>query len=749
MDKSRLRGSGMLKAIAFLLSCALAACLCAAVTGGWFLYQQRLYYQNNAWETKEVYAQMEDAKEYCFLHWHRDALTVAGQSRYDELTRALSDKYTNFRFECSRTSDAAVLLSNLPAGNGEYDIVATIDSTDYKNAMGCMLAYYLDMTRTEDWTVRTGTAREWADTSMASRYYYTRADYEQILQNAGRTDSDGPEDSGYTEVDSASALEEEENGATAEFPALEEDAGAAYVYFVYTGDNEAFWLSCGVDRTYPVEDTYSLNATRGLTMESYFQSRFPMVLAIGAGALALLTLLLGYLTWSLGWDRAGVLALRAGNRMPIEVAAALGGGMGLIGLILIDEVMDSGGGYTSVDLAWRMLTVGACALPVGLGAVLLWTVLAAQCKTHTLAKQSILAWLWRWLRRWTRLALRTLGRVLLTVPLYWKAAAGCGAFWLAWIVYYFIIETLFGYHHLLLTVFWLTLPLLPLGLFICKWAADWNRLQKGARELVSGRLDYKVDTKGMLPDLRRHGEELNSLSEGLSLALEERIRGERFKTELITNVSHDLKTPLTSIINYVDLLKQTDIQDETARGYIEVLERKSQRLKTLTEDLVEASKAASGTLAVHLERLDLGQLVSQAVAEYDERLSNAGLTPVLHLSEEPCPAMADGRHLWRVLDNLLGNCTKYALPGTRVYLDVERLEGQCRICVKNISADPLNVPAEELMKRFVRGDSARSTQGSGLGLSIARNLTNAQGGSFDLVVDGDLFKAVITFPLAE
>ncbi len=252
----------------------------------------------------------------------------------------------------------------------------------------------------------------------------------------------------------------------------------------------------------------------------------------------------------------------------------------------------------------------------------------------------------------------------------------------------------------------------------------------------------------MLPDIRRHGDDLSNLSAGLSRAVEERLKSERFKTELITNVSHDLKTPLTSIINYVDLLKHLDIQDETARGYIDVLDRKSQRLKTLTEDLVEASKAASGTLAVQLERLDVGQLVEQAVAEYEERLEQAGLTTVVNIPQRSCTVMADGRHLWRILDNLLGNCTKYAMPGTRVYLDVEEILNRCVITVKNISADPLNIPAEDLLKRFVRGDSSRSTEGSGLGLSIARNLTAAQGGEFDLVVDGDLFKAIVTFPLA-
>lgn len=751
MNMDKLRGNGFLKAMAFLFACLFAAGICAAAGGGYYLYGQRRYYQNNAWEQDLYYTQAEEAKEYFFLSQHRNALTPAGLSRYDELTRSLSDKYTNFRYEFGLTSDASILLTNVPDGGEGYDTLDTVDSTEYENAMGRMLAWYLDMNKAGDWQVRTGSAQEWAAAPMASRYYYTREDYENILQDAKQSNASEAETyGGYTEVDEAAVLIEGEANVPPETASEEaQKEQPSYVYFVYTGDNDAFWLTCGVDRSYPVEDTYSLNADRGLTMEHYFQEHYPLVLWIGVGALVLFLLLLTWLTWAIGWNGAGELALRGANRMPIELALILGGVPALIGLALEANFFYTLRNYTYVDLTYNMLTTGVFALPIAFGAMVLWTVGTAQIKTRTLTKQSILAQLWRWNIRWLRLARRTAGRTLLSLPLYWKAAVGCGLYWLAYLIYYFVIDALFGYHHLLLTVFWLTLPLLPPAALACKWALDWTRLRRGVKEMVAGKLDFQVDTARMLPDLRVHGADLNSLSEGLSLALEERMRGERFKTELITNVSHDLKTPLTSIVNYVDLLKQADIQDEKARGYIEVLERKTQRLKTLTEDLVEASKAASGTIAVHLERLDVGQLVAQAAAEYDERLRNADLRTVMQLPESPCMVMADGRHLWRILDNLLGNCTKYAMPGTRVYLDVERREDRCLVTVKNISADPLNVPAEELMKRFVRGDSARSTEGSGLGLSIARNLANAQGAGFDLVVDGDLFKAIISIPTAD
>ena len=281
---------------------------------------------------------------------------------------------------------------------------------------------------------------------------------------------------------------------------------------------------------------------------------------------------------------------------------------------------------------------------------------------------------------------------------------------------------------------------------LCKWVGQWRIIREGTGRIVGGEPGFKIDTSHMYRDLREHAEQLNDLGAAINSAVEEQLKSERFKAELITNVSHDLKTPLTSIINYVDLLKKEEIQEAKAREYIEVLDRKSQRLKKLTEDLVEASKAATGALTVNRERLGFTQLLDQALGEYGEKFEKSGLAPVLTMPDHELYVEADGRHLWRVLDNLLGNCVKYAMPGTRVYLDVKSWDGKVTLAVKNISRDPLNVPAEQLMERFVRGDAARTTEGSGLGLSIARSLTELQGGTFRLDIDGDLFKAVVTFP---
>lgn len=239
--------------------------------------------------------------------------------------------------------------------------------------------------------------------------------------------------------------------------------------------------------------------------------------------------------------------------------------------------------------------------------------------------------------------------------------------------------------------------------------------------------------------------DMNNVREGMRNAIQEQMKSERLKTDLITNVSHDIKTPLTSIINYVDILKREDIQDEKIRGYIDILDRKSQRLKHLTEDLVEASKISSGNIQLNIEEINLKQLLKQTNGEFEEKFQNKDLTLVCTLPENQMLIRADGRRMWRVIENLYNNAAKYAMPHTRVYVDGTFKGGKVVVSIKNISEYPLNFSAEELMERFVRGDVSRSTEGSGLGLEIARNLTLMQNGTFDIYLDGDLFKVTITF----
>ncbi len=278
-------------------------------------------------------------------------------------------------------------------------------------------------------------------------------------------------------------------------------------------------------------------------------------------------------------------------------------------------------------------------------------------------------------------------------------------------------------------------------------AVSLQKLKSGGEALAAGNLNASVDLNHMYGVLKHHGENLNSIAQGMQKAVQQQLKSERFRTDLITNVSHDIKTPLTSIVNYVDLLKKENVQPEKAKEYIAVLDRQSARLKKLTEDLVEASKASSGTLPVHLEAVHVNVLLSQVSGEYQSRFEQCKLEPIVKLAPESPQILADGKLLWRVFDNLLSNICKYAMPGTRVYFTSEVLDSRVQISFKNISNYPLDITADELMERFVRGDSSRSTEGSGLGLSIAQSLTGLQKGSFDLVVDGDLFKANICFPL--
>ena len=284
-------------------------------------------------------------------------------------------------------------------------------------------------------------------------------------------------------------------------------------------------------------------------------------------------------------------------------------------------------------------------------------------------------------------------------------------------------------------------------LLACFGAWQMKSLKAAGEKLAAGEFEYKIDTKHMYWEFKHHAENLNSIGDGMAAAVEQRMKSERLKTELITNVSHDIKTPLTSIINYVDLLERPHTPEEGAE-YLEVLERQSKRLKKLTEDLVEASKASTGNMSVTLAPTSTLEIINQSLAEYGQRMEASKLSVLINVPE-PAPAVrADGRLLWRVMDNLFNNVVKYAMPETRVYVDVRTSEGNAVISVKNISRAALNVSAGELMERFVRGDASRSTEGSGLGLSIAKSLTELQHGQFSISTDGDLFKAEVMLPLA-
>ena len=281
--------------------------------------------------------------------------------------------------------------------------------------------------------------------------------------------------------------------------------------------------------------------------------------------------------------------------------------------------------------------------------------------------------------------------------------------------------------------------------FLLKMIKQMRILREAGQAMANGDLSYCVDTSGMKREFREHGENLNSIGRGMAIAVNERMKSERFKTELITNVSHDLKTPLTSIVTYIDLLQKEDIRDEKAREYIETIARQSKKLKKLTEDLIDASKASSGALNVSMERVNICELLRQSSAEYGERMEAAGITPVVNMPEKDIYVRADGRLLWRVIENLLQNICRHGMPGTRAYLEARTEDGRAVVSFKNISRQQLNIPVEELLERFVQGDGSRSGGGSGLGLSIAESLTELMKGRLTLSLDGDLFKVELWF----
>lgn len=277
------------------------------------------------------------------------------------------------------------------------------------------------------------------------------------------------------------------------------------------------------------------------------------------------------------------------------------------------------------------------------------------------------------------------------------------------------------------------------------WA--FGTLLEGAQRMQNGNLEDKIDERYMIGGFRDFGSELNGLADVAVVAAQKQLKSERMKTELITNVSHDIKTPLTSIINFVDLLENPHTPEQE-KQYLEVLHRQSQRMKKLVDDLMEMSKASSGNMSVDLIAMDAAEAVNQALGEFSDKLEKASLTPVFHHPGETITLLADGRLMWRCMSNVLSNAVKYALPGTRLYIDLSIVEGKAVISFKNISREQLNISADELLERFVRGDASRNTEGSGLGLNIAKSLMELQHGKLDLLVDGDLFKVTLIFPMA-
>ena len=520
----------------------------------------------------------------------------------------------------------------------------------------------------------------------------------------------------------------EKNGHIIREYSYEWNSGLAEITYQPRIVYDVFRVTGGVDPSFPSHDNFYLGY-RLLKLSASLKT----VLPITAAVCLLLSVLLTVFLCSGAGRRAGDDAIHEGlaDRLPLGVFLLLTALLALIPL----KLTELGGDWFANHVAWAVTAFAAALLLTELLLLGLLLTLCTRFKCRGWWKNTLC---FRVGLPLVRLLWRGITALWRNLPLFWKS----GLVWLAlcaveWIAFVKRLPTLWIAEKLILT------PLLIATVIFL------HRLGRGAQRIGSGELNYQIDVSRMPYLLRKHGEQLNSIGDGLQNALAEQMRSERMRAELITNVSHDIRTPLTSIVNYVDLLQKEGLTSERAPQYLEVLERQSARLKKLTEDLIEASKASTGSIAVALEATDLNVVLLQALGEYESRLEEARLETVVKCDTAPMQVRADAKLLWRVLDNLLSNLCKYALPETRVYFRTGSADGKVFAEVKNISAQELDIPPEELMERFVRGDASRNTEGSGLGLSIAESLMRLQGGALRLSVDGDLFKATLLLDAAQ
>ena len=414
------------------------------------------------------------------------------------------------------------------------------------------------------------------------------------------------------------------------------------------------------------------------------------------------------------------------DKILIEIAAIIAILIGCVGALF---TLSIGGASSIVTFMLGISGMGVGILIIYLACIIFFETVIKRLKTHTFLKTTIAYWIYKKTKEF-------LENVKVTKRL---------------ILYFvvFIVVNLFCF-----AIMWsdgfpgVVLTLILYGItfaFLSKRVKSYIIIKNAIDELYKGDTDIYLDETELCNEMQETGKEINDIAGGLSNAINEKLKSERLKTELITNVSHDIKTPLTSIINYVDLLKKEGTNSDKAKEYLDILDSKSQRLKKLTEDLVEASKASSGAIKLNMEKLNVNELIKQVSGEFEDKIKAHNLQEIITLPEKDVFIKADSRYMYRVLENMYSNISKYAMEGTRVYTDISEKDGNVLIQLKNVSKQKLNISADELMQRFVRGEASRNTEGSGLGLSIARSLTELQDGKFNIYLDGDLFKVTIEF----
>lgn len=473
----------------------------------------------------------------------------------------------------------------------------------------------------------------------------------------------------------------------------------------------------GVDTNYPHKDEFFKG---NQTFINFRESIFAII-----GSTAIISVCFLYLVAVCGRSsKDDNIYLNGFDKIKTEIGAGIMIGLGIMVLLIIDDFL-----YFSSNIS-IIVGMGIESALFTLG----FLSLVKRIKAGQIWKNSIINNLFRWIfvfaknrKVTTKLAVIYLGVLAINLGLL-LIAFSAGSF------FSLILWSFFA---------------AAVGVYLLKEGVARQSILNGIKNISNGDLEFKINTKNLSAGNETLANAINNIGEGLHNAVDASVRNERLKTDLITNVSHDIKTPLTSIINYVDLIKRENIEDEKIRGYIEILDNKSQRLKNLTEDLVEASKISSGNIKLEMSKINFIELINQTEGEFSEKLEARGLHIIKQTPEVPIFILADGRRMWRVVENLYNNVVKYAMPNTRVYVDVKADNEKVVYSIKNISENPLNIEAEELTERFIRGDVSRSTEGSGLGLSIAKNLTTLQNGEFDIYLDGDLFKVTIIFPRVE
>lgn len=509
-----------------------------------------------------------------------------------------------------------------------------------------------------------------------------------------------------------------------------ENMGSAGDHFVY---------AVGINTDYPVQDSYYVQNQR-------YEKYAPAIQGVIAMGVLSVVGILGILVWLTivagRTNRDEELHLNFFDRIKTELAAAVTviAWVCLVYLVtnvygpFVGVVYQGDASYYYTETAFDINVPDV--VVVSLIAVLSCAVfmigylsLVRRIKAGTLWKNSIL----RWLCGFVRKVIRHMNEV-------WRIVVALLA---VLFLHFLVLES--GGSVFLFALLMFAVDVL-VAVYMIQQAIGRNRLGAGIEKIAAGEVDYKIPLDGLKGGQRDIAGKINTIGEGLDAAVEASMKNERLKTDLITNVSHDIKTPLTSIINYVDLLKRENFTDPKIRGYLDVLEAKAQRLKTLTEDVVEASKVSSGNISLEYMNINLVEMIQQTSGEFEEKFGARGLKEVLTLPEEEAIIHVDGRRMWRVLENIYNNAAKYAMEGTRIYADLTVDAKTVTFNLKNVSEQPLNIDADELTERFIRGDVSRSTEGSGLGLSIAKSLTEMQGGTFTLYLDGDLFKVTITFP---